>query len=135
MTVVKALEIYGLTTVVFFGIDIVWITVVAKGFYQKQLGDMMRDVPNWPVALGFYLLYIVGILVLAVLPAHDAGSVAKAVFYGATLGLVAYATYDLTNLATLKDWPAIVSVVDLIWGTTITAVVSTAGYYIARWIL
>jgi uncharacterized membrane protein len=130
----RILLLYVLTVPVFFAIDIVWIGVVANGMYQREIGPLLLDSPRWAVAIGFYLLYIVGILALAVLPAHDAGSLAEAVWKGALLGLVAYATYDLTNLATMKNWSVTVTVVDMLWGAVLTAVVAIASYFIADWL-
>lgn len=131
---VKLVQLYVLTVPVFFAIDMVWLGIVAKGLYQKNLGPLMRPDVNWPVAIGFYLLYIVGIIVLAVLPAAEKNELSVAVMRGAVLGLVAYATYDLTNLSTLKDWPALVSAIDLLWGTVLTATVALVSFYIARWL-
>lgn len=119
-------------TVVFFAIDMVWLGVVARGFYQKYLGALLAEKVNWTAALVFYLLYIGGILVLVVLPALEKGSLGRAAFYGFLFGFIAYATYDLTNLATLKGFPTIVAVVDLAWGGVLTTVVATAGYALAR---
>ena len=92
----------------------------------------MSPTPNWYAALLFYLLNILGILVFAILPGYNADYVGKALLLGAFYGLCTYATYDLTNLATLKDWPIIVTIVDLLWGVFISSVVSVAGFYIAR---
>ena len=130
----RILLLYILTVPVFFAIDIVWIGVVANGLYQREIGALLLDSPRWAVAVAFYLLYIVGILVLAVLPAHDSASLAEALWKGALLGLVAYATYDLTNLATMKGWSATVTVIDMVWGAVLTAVVAAASYFIAGWI-
>lgn len=134
MSPLKLLGLYAITLVVFLGMDFVWLSTMGDSFYRKQLGSMMRETPNLGVALLFYLVYVVGALVLVVLPAAEKGSVVAAVLGGALLGLVAYGTYDITNLSTLTGWPIIVAVVDLIWGTTLTAVVSTAGYFVARWL-
>jgi uncharacterized membrane protein len=134
MPALKYLALYALTFLVFIVVDLTWLGLVAQGFYRQNLGKLMLEQPIWPVAIAFYLLYVVGVLVLVVLPAAHAGSVWQAVLTGALLGLVAYGTYDLTNWSTLADWPAVVSVADLAWGTTLTAIVSTAGYYIARWL-
>ncbi len=128
------LKLYLATLVAFFAVDIVWLTLVARTFYRKYLGFLMAPSPNWAAAIIFYLLFIVGILVLAVLPGLEAGSLKTTLLRGALFGLVAYATYDLTNLATLKDWPLIVTVVDLIWGTVLSTVVSLAGYYAGKWL-
>jgi len=115
-------------------VDLVWIGVVARNLYQGQLGPLLLDSPRWAVAVAFYLLYIVGIVVLAALPGYVNGSLAEAAWRGALLGLVAYATYDLTNLATLKGWSTLVTVADLAWGAVLTAIVSSAAYLIAGWL-
>lgn len=122
--------LYLLTVVVFFAIDIVWLGVVARGFYKRTLGEMLRPKVNWAAAFGFYLLYIVGIVALVVVPAIRGAGVGEALWKGALLGLVAYATYDLSNFATLQGWPPRVVVVDLVWGTVLTTVVSLASFYI-----
>ncbi len=134
MSPLRLVGLYVITMVIFLGIDFVWLSTMGDRFYRKQLGELMRPTPDLTVALVFYLVYVVGALVLVVLPAVEKGSLAQAVFGGALLGLVAYGTYDITNLSTIVGWPRIVAVVDLIWGTTLTAVVSTAGYFVARWL-
>lgn len=125
---------YFLTTLVFFAIDLTWIGLVAKKFYWGNIGQLLKDDVNWVAALIFYLLYIVGIFVFAILPSVENDSVKSAIFYGALFGFFCYATYDLTNLATLKGFPLKVAVVDMIWGTILTGAVSTAGFYITRWV-
>jgi len=95
--------LYLITLVVFFAIDMIWLGVVSKGFYRRHLGAFMTPKVNWTAAMLFYLLFIVGLLVFVVRPALAAGAPLHALFYGALLGLISYATYDLTNLATLKD--------------------------------
>jgi len=124
MTIRQTLLLYLITLVIFFAIDMVWLTVVAKAFYRKHLGYLMAPKVGWPAALLFYLLFIAGLVVFAVRPGLAAGAPARALLLGAFLGLVSYATYDLTNQATVKDWPVIVTVVDLIWGTTLGGLVS-----------
>ncbi len=111
---------YAVTFGVFFAIDIFWLGLVAPKFYSSQLGSLMTDQVNWIAALLFYLLYIAALLILIINPAVKAESIKMALLNGALFGLVAYATYDLTNLATLKNWPLLMTVVDLIWGTFIT---------------
>lgn len=128
----KFLSTYLLTTVVFFAIDMVWLGLIAKNLYAKHLGHLMADKVVWPAAISFYLLYIVGILLFAVRPAVEKGEWTQALFLGAALGLLCYATYDLTNLATLKNWPLTITLVDLAWGATLTGLVSVAGYFIAK---
>jgi len=123
--------IYLLTVPIFFAIDMVWLGLVAHNFYQTQLANFLGPV-NWTAAIIFYLLYIIGIIVFAIVPGLQAQSLMKAVALGALFGFMAYATYDLTNYATLKDWPLIVVVVDIIWGTVLTGAVAAGGYYAAK---
>jgi uncharacterized membrane protein len=131
MSVNQLIYIYLLTIPVFFSIDLLWLGVFAKKFYQEQIGHLLGSV-NWSAAIIFYLLYIVGIIFFAVYPALMASSFAKAVLLGALFGFFAYATYDLTNLATIEDWPLIMAVVDVIWGTVLTASVAGASYLLAK---
>ena len=125
---------YFLTTIVFFAIDIVWLGVIAKNMYQKYLGSFLTDQVNWVAAVIFYLLFIVGILVFAVYPGIQKGSVLTALLLGAFFGMCAYATYDLTNLATLKNWPIQIVFIDILWGAVLTGVVSVCGFYIVRFL-
>jgi uncharacterized membrane protein len=116
-------------------IDMLWIGVVAKGFYRNNLGHLLRPDVNWAAALIFYFLYIAGIMIFATLPALEKHSLRQAVVLGALFGFFTYATYDLTNLATLKDWPVKVVVVDILWGMVLTASVAAASFFIGRWIM
>ncbi|MBC7258418.1 MAG: DUF2177 family protein [Chloroflexi bacterium] len=134
MTFANYVELYLLTFVAFLAIDGVWLGVVARNLYSKYLGYLMTPKTVWPAAILFYLLYVVGVLVFAVLPGLEAESLGRAALLGALLGLIAYATYDLTNLATVKDWPVLITVIDLAWGTVLTAAVSAIGYLIGRWV-
>ncbi len=126
----KFLIAYVSGLVAFLAIDYVWLTRMANTFYRENLGDLMLDKPNLGIAALFYLLYVVAVVVLAVYPAIEKQQWILAAFYGGLLGLVAYGTYDITNLATLKNWPAVVSVVDMIWGTVLTASVATISYFV-----
>jgi uncharacterized membrane protein len=119
-------------TFVFLAIDAVWLAYVAKGFYQKHIGSMLREEFLMGVAALFYVFYALCLVILVITPAVKAASPWQAVLFGALLGLCAYGTYDITNLATLKGWPVIVSVVDMAWGATITAVVCGIGYYVMQ---
>lgn len=123
---------YAGTLISFLLIDAIWLGVVAKNFYRNQLGDMMLPSPNFAIAAVFYLFFSGAIVVLAVRPAVDYGSLWTAVGYGAVLGLAAYGTYDMTNLSTLKGWPITLTLVDLAWGTVLTAAASACGYAAAR---
>jgi uncharacterized membrane protein len=127
----KTFWLYLATVPVFFAVDIVWLNFVAKNFYRERLGALLLDQFNLPVGLAFYLLYIVGIIVFAVLPGVEKGSVVETLWRGALLGLVAYGTYDLTNLSTLKDWSPAITVVDMVWGTVLTGTVASASWWIA----
>ena len=131
---IKYLGLYGLTTAVFFAMDFVWLSTATDRIYKPYVGNLLLEKPNVPVAAAFYLMYVVGVLVLASLPGYEKGSLIVAVTRGALFGLLAYATYDLTNLATLKGWAWQVSVIDMIWGATLTGTVSVAGYLFARWL-
>ena len=129
------LVLYLITLAVFFLIDMVWLGIVAKGFYRRHLGSMLSPKVNWAAAILFYLLFIVGLLVFAIRPALAGGEPLKSLFLGALLGLISYATYDLSNLATLKDWPLVVTIVDLVWGTVLGGTVSFLSAIIGRGLL
>jgi uncharacterized membrane protein len=131
MSLLQFAYLYLLTIPVFFLIDMIWLGVLAKGFYQDKLGGFLGPV-NWTAAIIFYLIFIVGILIFAVAPALESQSLAKAVVLGALFGFFTYATYDLTNLATLKDWPIIVVVVDIIWGAVLSGSVAAVSYLIGK---
>jgi uncharacterized membrane protein len=126
------LKLYAIALPVFFAIDMIWLVFVAKNFYSKYIGFLMNPKINWVAAIIFYLIFIVGIVIFAVTPALKQQSVLNALLLGALFGLITYATYDLTNLATLKNWPLIVTVVDIIWGTTLSAAISVITYLIAK---
>lgn len=121
----RVLRIYLTTGIVMLAIDAVWLTVMADALYRPQIGHLMRDQFLLGPAIAFYGLYLAGILVLAQLPAADRRGAA---WRGFVFGLCAYGTYDLTNQATLKDWPVIVTMVDLAWGSALTAVVAWVGW-------
>ncbi len=131
---VKYVELYGLTTAVFFAIDFAWLTFATGRVYRPYIGDLLLDKPNLPVAGAFYLLYVIGVLVLASLPGYDKGSLNDAIMRGVIFGFLAYGTYDLTNLSTLKGWAWQVSVIDMVWGAVLTGTVAAVGYFIARWL-
>lgn len=128
----QTLLLYLITLAVFFAVDMVWLGVVAKNFYRKHLGTLMGPKVVWPAAILFYLLFIAGLLVFVIRPALAAGEPLKALLLGALFGLISYATYDLTNLATIKDWPLIVTAVDLVWGAALGGLVSWLGSLAGR---
>ena len=120
---------YGVCVLVMGGLDFFWLTTASQGLYQKDLGALLAENPNMVVAVIFYLTYIVGIQIFAVRPALASGDWKTAALFGALFGFFTYATYDLTNLATLKNWPMIVSVVDTAWGACVTALAAAGGYF------
>lgn len=126
------LKLYLVTLIAFFAIDMLWLGLVARSFYQQHLGFLMAPSPNWFVAILFYLLFIVGILFFVVVPGLKNESLKATLLRAALFGLITYATYDLTNLATLKDWPVLLSVVDILWGTFLSVSVSGIGFVVGR---
>lgn len=131
MTLIQYLYLYLLIVPVFILCDLLWLGVVARGFYQSQLGHLLGEV-RWMPAIIFYGIFILGMLVFAVAPGLAKGSFFTAVALGAFFGFVAYATYDLTNLATIRDWPIMVTIVDMVWGAVLGGAVASAGYLIGR---
>lgn len=126
------LKLFAIALPVFFVIDMVWLGLVAKDFYRGQIGTLMKSDVNWTAALIFYAIFIAGLVVFVISPAIEKGSWTHALLLGAFFGFVCYATYDLTNLAVAKDWPLLVTIVDLAWGAVLAASVSTITYFIAQ---
>lgn len=124
------IKLYLIALPIFFLFDLVWLGLVAKNFYAKQIGFLLRPDVNWLAAIIFYLLFLVGLVIFVILPAMEKNSLLTAIFLGALFGLVTYATYDLTNLALTKNWPLLVTIVDLLWGTFISALVSGATFFL-----
>jgi uncharacterized membrane protein len=128
MTLSIFLRLYGVAVVAFLVIDMLWLGVIARSFYRAQIGHLMRPNVNWAAAIVFYLVFVSGIVVLVVWPAIQRHSLSHALVLGALLGLVTYAAYDLTNLATLEGFPLTVALVDLVWGMVLCATVSGITY-------
>ncbi len=120
----------GLT---FAAIDFVWLTTMTDRLYKPVIGSIMADKPDMKAAVAFYLISIAGTVFLAIAPALKDGAWTRAALNGAVLGFVAYATYDLTNQATLSVWQTRLTLIDLMWGTVLTAASATGGYFAARW--
>ncbi len=134
MNVGKSVGLYVACVVPFLALDFIWITIATPRLYKPYLGSLLAEKPNLGVAVAFYLVYIVGLIALAVLPGLREGSVVGAVWRGALLGMLAYATYDLTNLATIRGWAWQISAADLVWGTALNTVVAAIGYFAGRWL-
>lgn len=130
LTLTQYLLTYLVSVPVFFAIDMLWLGIVARGFYQSQLAHLLGPV-NWPVAIAFYLIFLVGLLIFALGPALAGKGLTYALLFGALFGFFTYTTYDLTNWATLKDWPPLVVFVDIAWGTVLSASVAGVTYLIA----
>jgi len=126
------LAAYLATAAIFLLIDVLWLGYIAKDFYFSRLGELLLEKPNLSVAAVFYAVYVIGIVIFAVGPALKYGSWQTALVYGALFGFFCYATYDMTNLATLKGWPVTIVVVDIIWGTVLTGTSALLGYLITR---
>ena len=124
---------YLLTFLFFLIVDMLWLGVIAKNIYQKYLGGFLTDNVNWTAAVVFYFIFVVGISIFVIYPSVNNGSVYQAILMGALFGFFTYATYDLTNLATLKGWPLPIVFIDIIWGSVLSAVVSLSGFYIVKW--
>mgnify|MGYP001605736778 FL=1 len=128
------LKLFIIAFIVFFAIDIVWLGVIARNLYRDAIGHLMSARPNWTAAIIFYVLYIIFLVIFVILPAINQGSLSHAMLYGALFGFITYATYDLTNLATLKDWPLYLTFIDIGWGTLLGFSVSTLTYIIHQWL-
>jgi len=128
------LKLYFSTLLVFFAVDMIWLGLVARTFYKKHLGFLMAPEVNWYAALIFYFLFILGVLVFVVIPGIRDNDLTMTLIKAALFGLITYATYDLTNLATVKNWPLLITIIDLIWGMVLTTIVSLAGFFIGKWL-
>lgn len=128
------IKIFLVAFVVFFAIDIIWLGLVAKNLYKKYLGFIMAPQVNWIAAVIFYIVFIIGLSFFVIEPALTKQSLSYALLAGLFFGFITYATYDLTNLATLKDWPITITIIDLVWGSFLGGAVSTITYLILRWL-
>lgn len=126
----RYMSLYLASAVVFFVIDFIWLSLAGPTIYKREIGQLLLDQPNLLVAAGFYLFYVVGLVVLVTAPAN--GDVVRALLMGAVLGFVAYGTYDLTNLSTMRGFTPTIAVIDMAWGTFLTAVSAAAGVFIVN---
>jgi uncharacterized membrane protein len=133
---VQYLKVYGVALSVFLVVDLIWIGIIARTFYQDQLGFILASSPNWTAAIIFYLMFVAGLLFFAVVPGLKETGLKDSLFRAALFGILTYGTYDLTNLALIEGWPVLVTVVDIIWGMilsiTVCMVSLKAGRYFDR---
>ena len=134
MNMIFYVKLYALTVPIFFAVDMIWLGLVAKKFYRNHLGFILGPEVNWAAAFCFYMLYIAGILIFAVVPALEKESLSKALLWGGLYGFFTYATYDLTNMATIKDWPLKVVLVDILWGVFLCSMVASSSFLIGKWL-
>lgn len=125
------IKLLALGLISFIGIDAIWLAKVAPKLYKDQIGHLMATKPNLGAAVVFYIIYVVGLVVFVIQPAVSKQSILFAAFRGALFGLVAYATFDLTSMAVLKDWPLKITVIDLLWGSILTASVCSLATFLA----
>lgn len=128
----KILLVFIITMVIFAAIDLIWLGYLAKNLYEQKIGFVMADKINWIAALIFYIMYIGGILYFVIFPSLETGEWQTALLKGAILGVLCYGTYDLTNMATLKNWPYEIVIIDILWGAFLTGLTSTLSYIIAQ---
>jgi len=126
----KYILLYIATLIVFFLIDLVWLGVISKSLYKNEIGHLMADQAKIIPALVFYLLYVIALLILAVIPGLKESTFIKTLLFSSLLGFISYGTYDLTNFATLKDWPVMIVFIDMAWGTFLTASVGSLSYVV-----
>lgn len=134
MSPLKILIGYLFTSAVFFIIDMIWLGLIAKNFYAKSLEGFLSEQVNWTAAIIFYFIFIAGISFFAIYPAVEKNAFHLAVIYGLLFGFFTYSTYDLTNYATLNNWPLKVVLVDIAWGSLLSGMVSACGFFIVRYI-
>lgn len=131
MTITKFAVVYCMTALVFFALDMFWLGVIARNLYVKHLGHLLAERVNWAAAIIFYALYIVGIILFAIEPGVRSDSSSRAVVWGVLYGFFTYATYELTNLALLKDWPVTIVFIDIAWGMILCGIAAAAGFWAA----
>jgi uncharacterized membrane protein len=130
----RLLAAYAASALVLISLEALWIGVLAKSLYQQGIGHLMAENPRMGVALLFYVVYVAGLLLFVVVPNAQDGAWGMTLLHGALFGLVAYATYDLSNLATLKDWPLAMSLIDIAWGAFASCVAAGAGKAALNWV-
>jgi uncharacterized membrane protein len=125
---------YAASLLVFLTVDFIWLGWVAQSFYNRQLGELLSQRVNWPAAIAFYVIYIVGLMIFCVAPALNRTSLVNAMVLGGLYGFFTYATYELTNYALIRNWPAALVPVDIAWGVVLCTIVSAGGYLVGQWL-
>lgn len=131
----KYVYLYLIVFGIFLIIDLIWLNLIAKNLYQKEIGNLLLKNPNILPAFLFYALFIVALLILVLIPGIQSYTLLKTILFGAVFGFITYATYDLTNLATLDGWSIKMTIIDLIWGASVTTLITFLGYIIGSKIL
>ena len=126
------LKLYSATLAAFLAIDMLWLGFIARKLYRDQLGFLLSPQANWAAAILFYLLFVFGVLFFVVLPGLEAGSLKATFLRAALFGLLTYATYDLTNLATIKNWPLSITLIDMAWGVVLTSLVAWISFLVGQ---
>lgn len=134
MSAAKLLMVYGGMLASFLVIDLVWLGLVARSLYQKHLGYLMAPRVNWGAAMVFYLMFVFGLFFFAVLPGIESRALARTLVSGCLFGAICYATYDLTNLATVKQWPLTITLIDMAWGAVLSTCVTVVGFALGKWL-
>ena len=132
MSLYKYVVIYAATLMVFLVVDFLWLGLVAKPFYDRQLGALLSQRVNWPAAFAFYMIFIVGMMIFCIVPAANRSSLPRAIVLGGLYGFFTYATYELTNYALIRDWPAALVPVDIAWGVVLCSIAAAGGYMVYR---
>lgn len=134
MPLYKYCIVYAASLLVFLVVDFTWLGWVAQSFYHRQLGELLSHRVNWPAAMAFYVIYVVGLMIFCVAPALSRASLVNAMVLGGLYGFFTYATYELTNYALIRNWPAALVPVDIAWGVVLCTIVSAGGFLVGRWL-
>lgn len=126
---------YLITFVVYFGIEMVWLGLIAKNLYEKHIGHLLADKPNLVVSIIYFIIVVAGLIFFAISPALEKNSLTYAIFAGALFGFMTYATYTMTNLATLRDWPMMIAIIDIAWGTVLNGLTAGISFYVINFFI
>lgn len=130
----KLIIVYAASLFMFLVVDFIWLGWVAQSFYHRQLGELLSQRVNWPAAIAFYIIYITGLMIFCITPALSRESLTSAIVLGGLYGFFTYTTYELTNYALIRNWPAALVPVDIAWGIVLCIIVAAGGYSVGRWL-